>query len=107
MSTLEQAKNKLQNVISQGGEITKFPLDDAKLHAAIVDYMVAAVSEGEDGVTNEKCEEEVTELFKGKLKEEALTSLVARVDSVYDTVRTICYLADKGNGPLGWNNINK
>lgn len=107
MSTLEQAKKHLQEVISQGGEITKCPLDNAKLHAAIVDYMLAAVSEGDDGVTNEKCSEELIKLFEGKLKEEDLTSLVARVDSVYDTVRTISYLADKGTGLLGWNELDK
>ena len=63
-------------------------------------------SEGDDGVTNEKCSDELTKLFERKLGEEALASFVARIDSVYDTVRTVCYLSDKGDGPLGWNDLN-
>ena len=106
MSTLKQAKKHLQDVINQQVDATVCPLDDAKIHAAIVDYMLAALSEGDDGVANEKCGDELTKLFEGKLGEAALTSFVARIDSVYDTVRTICYLSDKGDGPLGWNNLN-
>ena len=106
MSTLEQAKKHLQDVINQQVDATVCPLDDAKIHAAIVGYMLAALSEGDDGVTNEKCSDELTKLFERKLGEEALTSFVARIDSVYDTVRTICYLSDKGDGPLGWNYLN-
>ena len=106
MSTLEQAKKHLQDVINQQVDATVCPLDDAKIHAAIVDYMLAALSEGDDGVANEKCGDELTKLFEGKLGEEALASFVARIDSVYDTVRTVCYLSDKGVGPLGWNNLN-
>ena len=106
MSTLEQAKKHLQDVINQEVDATVCPLDDAKIHAAIVDYMLAALSEGDDGVANEKCGDELTKLFEGKLGEAALTSFVARIDSVYDTVRTICYLSDKGDGPLGWNDLN-
>ncbi len=68
--------------------------------------MLAALSEGDDGVTNEKCSDELTKLFERKLGEEALASFVARIDSVYDTVRTVCYLSDKGDGPLGWNDLN-
>ena len=52
MSTLEQAKKHLQDVINQEADATKCPLDDAKIHAAIVGYMLAALSEGDDGVTN-------------------------------------------------------
>ena len=106
MSTLKQAKKHLQDVINQEVGATVCPLDDAKIHAAIVDYMLAALSEGDDGVTNEKCGNELTKLFDGKLGDEALTSFVARIGSIYDTVRTICYLSDKGDGPLGWNDLN-
>lgn len=106
MSTLEQTKKHLQDVINQEVDATVCPLDDAKIHAAIVDYILAALSEGDDGVTKEKCSDELTKLFEGKLGEEALTSFVARIDSVYDTVRTIRYLSDKGDGPLGWNDLN-
>jgi len=100
MSTLEQAKKHLQEVISQSGKITKCPLDDAKLHATIVDYMLAAVSEGDDGMTNEKCGEELVKLFEGKLSEKDMFSLVSRIDGIYDVVRTVCYLAEKPNGPF-------
>lgn len=106
MSTLEQAKKHLQDVINQQVDATVCPLDDAKIHAAIVDYILAALLEGDDGVANEKCGDELIKLFEGKLGEAALTSFVARVDSVYDTVRTICYLSDKGDGPFGWNVLN-
>ena len=106
MYTLEQAKKQLQEVINQQVDATVCPLDDAKIHASIVDYMLAALSEGDDGVTNEKCGNELTKLFEGKLGDEALTSFVARIGSIYDTVRTICYLSDKGDGPLGWNDLN-
>ena len=106
MYTLEQAKKQLQDVINQQVDATVCPLDDAKIHAAIVDYMLAALSEGDDGVTNEKCGNELTKLFEGKLGDKALTSFVARIGSIYDTVRTICYLSDKGDGPLGWNDLN-
>ena len=106
MSTLKQAKKHLQDVVNQEVGATVCPLDDAKIHAAIVDYMLAALSEGDDGVTNEKCGNELTKLFEGKLGDEALTSFVARIGSIYDTVRTICYLSDKGDGPLGWNDLN-
>lgn len=106
LSTLEQAKKHLQDVINQQVDATVCPLDDAKIHAAIVDYMLAALSEGDDGVANKKCGDELIKLFEGKLGEAALTSFVARIDFVYDTVRTICYLSDKGDGPLGWNDLN-
>ena len=106
MSTLEQAKKHLQDVINQEADATKCPLDDAKIHAAIVDYMLAALSEGDDGQKKKKCGDELIKLFEGKLGEAALTSFVARIDSVYDTVRTICYLSDKGDGPFGWNVLN-
>ena len=50
--------------------------------------------------------DELIKLFDCNLGEAALISLVARFDSVYDTVRTICYLSDKGDGPFGWNVLN-
>lgn len=103
---IRTSKEHLQDVINQQVDATVCPLDDAKIHAAIVDYILAALLEGDDGVANEKCGDELIKLFEGKLGEAALTSFVARVDSVYDTVRTICYLSDKGDGPFGWNVLN-
>lgn len=100
MNTLEKAKKHLQEVILQSGEITKCPLDDAKLHAAIVDCMYAALSEGADGMTNDECSKAVTKLFEGKLSEKDMFSLVSRIDGIYDVVRTVCYLAEKPNGPF-------
>ena len=107
MCTLEQAKKHLQDVIIKQVDATVCPLDDAKIHAAIVDYMVVVISEGGDDLAKVKCVKELAKLFEEKLGGEDLASLNTRIDSVYDTVRAICYLADKGNGPLGWGDLSK
>ena len=105
--TLEQSKKHLQDVIVQQVDATVCPLDDAKIHAAIVDYMVVVISEGGDDLAKVKYVKELAKLFEEKLGGEDLASLNTRIDSVYDTVRAICYLADKGTGPLGWGDLSK